>query len=138
VYCPAESVADLSSMDGTSLGRRNTGSSNNMARNVSTRSLGLTSAPGSSLSKLESIASTAVRAAVKVGVRADPAALPAAVRSKLPTQRSPCHCLMYPHMRSPCFCVPLVGNRSAALEMCLPWLNAHGPDSHLLLPYDTV
>ncbi len=78
--CSAESVADLSSMDGMSLGRRNTGSSNNMARNVSTRSLGLTSAPGSSLSKLESIASTAVRAADKVGVRATPAALPAAVR----------------------------------------------------------
>ena len=55
-------------MDGMSLGRRNTGSSTNMARNVSTRSLGLTSAPGSSLSKLESIASTAVRAADKVRV----------------------------------------------------------------------
>ena len=65
----AESAMDLSSMDGMSMTRRNTGSSNNMARNVSTRSLGLASAPGSSLSKLESIASTAVRAADKVRVR---------------------------------------------------------------------
>ena len=59
---------DLASMDG--MGRRNTGSSSNMAHAVSTRSLGLMSAPGSSLSKLESIASTAVRAADKVKVRA--------------------------------------------------------------------
>ena len=46
------------------MGRRESG---NMARNASTRSLANT--PGSSMSKLESIASTAVRAADKVGVR---------------------------------------------------------------------
>ena len=60
---PAESTADLSSLDGMGMGRRGSGS---MARNASTRSLA--TAPGSSLSKLESIASTAVRAADKVGV----------------------------------------------------------------------
>ncbi len=61
---PAESAADLASLDGMGMGRRESG---NMARNASTRSLA--TAPGSSLSKLESIASTAVRAADKVGVR---------------------------------------------------------------------